>query len=546
MTDYFPIMTKLRTTMEENIELIENESFSYFQEILGNERQQMKHLKSVPSRNASDFGKVLDMLLEASKKNKYKFSKGNRYNQTLKKMALWIFAVGGHTLYETLYKNMKGSIPSVRTMQRFLLSEDLTEGVVRIAALKEFLVKRNYPLRVFLSEDQTSVTGRIQYDTRSNNLVGFVLPLKNGLPVLNHFKATTASHMEKIFQSATPATYLYAIMAQPLVNNAPAFCLCIFGSDSKFTHDDILKRWTFIEKLASDYGINIEGFSSDGDPRLLKAMRLKSNMFARNERLILHESENIPWFRANFTTAEPLCFQDTVHIGTKMKTRLLKPSILLPIGKYLISATFLRDLIQKVGKDKHLLTEQDLNNEDKMNFRSVEKITSAEVQTLLSEKIPNSEGLVMYLKVTKLVLDAFLSKSLSPLDRIYNIWYSVFILRQWRYWLKKQGYTITNNFITLNCYLCIELNAHSLVLAILKHKEEGYSPETFTPWYFSSQPCEKTFRATRSMTSTWSTVTNFSILDVIRRLNRIQSINDIVSDIGINLPFLSTAKTFII
>lgn len=136
-----------------------------------------------------------------------------------------------------------------------------------------------------------------------------------------------------------------------------------------------------------------------------------------------------------------------------MKTRLLKPSILLPIGKYLISATFLRDLIQKVGKDKHSLTEQDLNNEDKMNFRSVKKITSAEVQTLLSEKIPNSEGLVMYLKVTKLVLDAFLSKSLSPLDRIYNIWYSVFILRQWRYWLKKQGYTITNNFITLNCYL---------------------------------------------------------------------------------------------
>lgn len=37
--------------------------------------------------------------------------------------------------------------------------------------------------------------------------------------------------------------YVYAIMAQPLSKDAPPFPLQLFGSDNKFTTQDVLLRW---------------------------------------------------------------------------------------------------------------------------------------------------------------------------------------------------------------------------------------------------------------------------------------------------------------
>lgn len=112
--------------------------------------------------------------------------------------------------------------------------------------------------------------------------------------------------------------------------------------------------------------------------------------------------------------------------------------------------------------------------------------------------------------------------------RIIKIWYAVLFLRLWRYWLKEKGYSISENFISLNAYICIELNAHALLLMILKCKQ---TPEIFKPWLMSSQPCERTFRATRSLTSTFSTIVNFSMLEILYRINKIQTINDIMSEL---------------
>ena len=44
----------------------------------------------------------------------------------------------------------------------------------------------------------------------------------------------------------------------------------------------------------------------------------------------------------------------------------------------------------------------------------------------------------------------------------------------------------------------------------------------FLPWLLGSQSCEKIFRSARSMTNTFSTMINFSILGLLRRLHRLQ------------------------
>jgi hypothetical protein len=98
--------------------------------------------------------------------------------------------------------------------------------------------------------------------------------------------------------------------------------------------------------------------------------------------------------------------------------------------------------------------------------------------------------------------------------------------------MSHSNFKLANNFITSNCYTCVELNAHALVNIICNFRDNPLlTNEMFLPYLFSSQPCEKIFRTTRSMTSTLSTVVNYSIKDIMQRLDRIKAINNILHDL---------------
>lgn len=124
-----------------------------------------------------------------------------------------------------------------------------------------------------MSEDATRLTSKIEYDSISNKIVGFVLPFSNGEAIVNAYLATSTTTIAEFFQKNDKANYAYVIKAKPLQDTSSAFCLSIFGTNNKFTSGDVINRWNVMEKLASEVGIKILGFSSDGDTRLLKAMQ---------------------------------------------------------------------------------------------------------------------------------------------------------------------------------------------------------------------------------------------------------------------------------
>lgn len=86
----------------------------------------------------------------------------------------------------------------------------------------------------------------------------------------------------------------------------------------------------------------------------------------------------------NYDIKNPVYCQDRIHISTKLKTRFLKEGIFLPIGDYIVSPEYIKTLMQNETKDKHCLTESDLNNTDKMNFIAIDKLSSPKVTNLLS------------------------------------------------------------------------------------------------------------------------------------------------------------------
>ena len=86
----------------------------------------------------------------------------------------------------------------------------------------------------------------MQYDKKSNNLVGFIMPQNDetGMLILNSFQATSAKTMEEHFQNNRTASMLYAFVAQPNDPEAPPFCLLFFfgtGSHVMF-FEDVRKR----------------------------------------------------------------------------------------------------------------------------------------------------------------------------------------------------------------------------------------------------------------------------------------------------------------
>lgn len=125
--------------------------------------------------------------------------------------------------------------------------ERIAEGVLRCKELVTHLEQSNYPKSVFLSEDASGVVQRAVFESRTNQLVGLVLPLskESGMPQLFSFNASSAEEIKRCVDSNQLSKLVYIVVAQPLQKNALPFILQIFGTTNQFKASDVHKRWQF-------------------------------------------------------------------------------------------------------------------------------------------------------------------------------------------------------------------------------------------------------------------------------------------------------------
>lgn len=213
---------------------------------------------------------------------------------------------------------------------------------------------------------------------------------------------------------------------------------------------------------------------------------------------------------------------------------MLNTKDVVVMGKYVASVSHLKMLLSDKSKDIHRLKSTDLDGSDKMNFDAVLAISDERMETILAD-VAGSEGTVVYLRLIRYALQSFMDENITATRRIYLVWYTVFFLRLWRTWISEDSDCRASNFITANAYMCIELNAHSLVNLIKRCRKNP--DESFLPWLSNSQPCETFFRKARSQSSTYCTVINFSMLDFLHRAKRIQAQDEIVCELGQKYTF---------
>lgn len=264
----------------------------------------------------------------------------------------------------------------------------------------------------------------------------------------------------------------------------------------------------------TSHGIRVHGISSDGDPRLLCAMR--------------HQMQ----YRSDET-----CFmQDATHAGLKLRNRLLKSWETMAIGNKQVCGGHLKILIQDVPKIIHGLVYSDISPDDRQNFRSLQKCMDIRVRTALRDFVPDSEATVLFLKLCSEVVSSLMDHDVTPHERVENLFHVVYFLRAWKKWIASSQYT-KNNFITDNAYMCIEVNALNLLNLIRRFRVEG-RPELFLTTLFDSQACERTFRLLRSMGTVCFTKITFTIHELLHMVRRLEVQNDIMYTKlpNVNLP----------
>ena len=84
-------------------------------------------------------------------------------------------------------------------------------------------------------------------------------------------------------------------------------------------------------------------------------------------------------------------------------------------------------------------------------------------------------------------------------------------------------------FISKAAWYSIEINIHCLTSIVLL-VAQGQLPEyALNIHLFSSQPCESTFRNARALTGTFSSITNFSVHQFLRKTEKLSLLNNIKS-----------------
>lgn len=240
---------------------------------------------------------------------------------------------------------------------------------------------------------------------------------------------------------------------------------------------------------------------------------------------------------------KPCSVQDTIHIGTKFRNRMLNSSIVLHIGTKIVSTVHIKTLLKIVKKEVHGLVPSDIIPEDRQNYSSLEKVMNDRVLKAMGKHVPDSEGTIMYLTLCKLITSSFLSTNVKPIERIYNIWYAVYFLRCWWKWIKaNKDYSLDDNFISNNAYTCVEINAQGLIEIIIKLRSKGQD-NLFLPHLYASQPREHIFRMMRSMGTINYTKINFTLNELLHMIARVGIMNKTICNHNdIDFPRISKDK----
>ena len=141
---------------------------------------------------------------------------------------------------------------------------------------------------------------------------------------------------------------------------SPSTLLFVLGTDSKYNHEIICKRWDYIKVELLKREINVISFGADEAGPFMKAMLCETFLFKKNDM-------DLNWtFLEMPMKTSGLYNQYTVHLLAKLRNKLLTSSNLIVIGNKVACPSHLKTLINDIPNSDHGLTRKAINNKAKL------------------------------------------------------------------------------------------------------------------------------------------------------------------------------------
>ncbi|CAF4987434.1 unnamed protein product, partial [Rotaria sp. Silwood1] len=274
------------------------ENLDYCINVLKNKlHEQQPHVSQNQNQNSnthpsSFVNTFINNMSDNMNRSKYRY----QYNESTRRFASSVYALGGQNVYQLLRLNLPGAFPSIPTIESYNneYCTRIEEGEFRFDQLNDSSKNINCSY-AYASEDCTGVISKIQYDAESNSFVGFCSELRAGIPMLRQYQTDDFLELEEWFETFKKSTLVNLHTVQPITSiGSPPFLLSSFGTDNHIDSVSIIHRWLFILEECKKRNIRIVGFSSDADSKYLKAMRLatESNVTSGGIKFPKHHKQN--------------------------------------------------------------------------------------------------------------------------------------------------------------------------------------------------------------------------------------------------------------
>jgi hypothetical protein len=226
--------------------------------------------------------------------------------------------------------------------------------VIHLDVLLELIRTNQYPMKVWISEDATSIIPKREFHLRYNAILGGSLPLrKTGLPDPKSGVVNSVSNITNYFKLYNPAKVFFAIMAQSMADFSPPVRIGTFASDNKMTALDVKNRHYYIKERLKSVGIEINASGSDGDTREMIFMLQNSGLGVQLSDFT-KDTDDYRFFAkckvfACLIRMSDFDLQDVPHIFTKLRNKFFKTDI-IALGDYIATPNDLRILIEQKSK----------------------------------------------------------------------------------------------------------------------------------------------------------------------------------------------------
>ncbi|GES74758.1 hypothetical protein GLOIN_2v1772310 [Rhizophagus clarus] len=424
---------------------------------------------------------------------------------------------------DLFWQNLEGRcIQSIRYLRRngedCLTNPDLCyENVARFKRLID-TIKYSGPIAAIT--DNTKLKLCLRYSPQLGCIVGSTLP--NDQTKVNVY-GDIPKIINNIKNQMAIAKDVRAYILQVPSPKFPPVVIALIPNNLKDTADDIsMLHRKLIQEIAPRLQLYILSIGSDGAIVEFQAQE-KILAIQTPEQLSIHDDNlNIHFSCPIFNNVGPIIrVQDPKHVKKTARNALMSGARLLTFGN---SSARYSHFLNLIGRYDSILYRNDVIKLDRQDDAAAYRtFCSSNLRQCLTAdyKIqPEMDGFFIYLFVIGEIVDSYLNRDVTLIERIRMAMTGFFFLHLWKFHIKTlaQKYpdfiNINQNFLADQTFSILISLCQSMVLLVKAHR--GYYPQIpLIPWMHGSEPCEHFFGVARQINS------DFSFAEIIQMLPKI-------------------------